>query len=92
MAQPQGYVDSDFPTHVCLLHRAFYGLKQAPRVWFERFTTQLLHIGFIFSSTDGNLFTYSHDGHLVFLLHYVDDIIITANHLSFCLSSSSTWF
>lgn len=30
-AQPQGYVDSQFPSHVCKLHKALYGLKQAPR-------------------------------------------------------------
>ena len=54
MVQPQGYVDSSFPTHVCLLHKALYGLKQAPRAWFERFTSQLLHVGFCASIADGN--------------------------------------
>ena len=44
MAQPQGYVDPSFPNHVRLLHKALYGLKQAPRAWFERFTSQLLHL------------------------------------------------
>ena len=39
IAQPQGYVDSKFPKHVCLLHKAFYSLKQAPRAWFERFSS-----------------------------------------------------
>ena len=86
MAQPQGYVDSDFPTHVCLLHKALYGLKQAPRTWFKRFTTQLLHIGFVTSCANGNLFLYRHDGHLVFLLLYMDDIIVTGNHPSFTAS------
>ena len=28
MRQPQGFVDSQFPSHVCLLHKALYGLKQ----------------------------------------------------------------
>ena len=27
MRQPQGSVDSQFPSHVCLLHKALYGLK-----------------------------------------------------------------
>ena len=31
MQQPQGYVDSRFPQHVCRLHKSLYGLKQAPR-------------------------------------------------------------
>ncbi|KAJ9545106.1 hypothetical protein OSB04_024813 [Centaurea solstitialis] len=33
--QPEGFVDSDFPDHVCILDKALYGLKQAPRAWFQ---------------------------------------------------------
>ena len=46
MSQPLGYVDLAHPDHVCKLHKAIYGLKQAPRAWFDRFTSQLFHIGF----------------------------------------------
>ena len=86
MAQPQGYVDPAFPKHVCLLHKALYSLKQAPRAWFERFTTQLLHIGFCASTADGNLFILRHDSCIVFLLLHVDDIIITGNKSNFVTS------
>ena len=86
MAQPQGYVDPTFPKHVCLLHKAFYGLKYAHRAWFERFTIQLLHIGFFASGVDGNLFILNHGSYLVFLLLYVDAIIITGNNQSFISS------
>ena len=83
MAQPQGYVDQSCPDHVCLLHKALQGQKQAPRVWFERYSPQLLHIGFVASGVDGNLFIYNRDSHLVFLLLYVDDIIDTGNNPDF---------
>ena len=86
MAQPQGYVDQSCPNHVCLLHKALYGLKQAPKAWFERFTSQLLHVGFVAFRVDGNLFIYNHASHLVFLLLYVDDIIVTGNHPDFISS------
>lgn len=33
MAQPQGYVDPAFPTHVYRMHKSIYGLKQAPQAW-----------------------------------------------------------
>ena len=83
MTQPQGYVDPSFPNHLCLLHKALYGLKQAPRAWFERFTSQLLHVGFCASAADGNLFILRHQFSIVYLLLYVDDIIITGNSSSF---------
>ena len=41
---------------------------------------------FVASSADSNLFIYNHDTHLVFLLLYVDDIIVTGNHPSFISS------
>ena len=28
MKQPQGFVDPNFPNHLCLLRKAIYGLKQ----------------------------------------------------------------
>ncbi|GJR00196.1 ribonuclease H-like domain-containing protein [Tanacetum coccineum] len=37
MYQPPGFVDAQFPHHVCRLQRSLYGLKQAPRAWFQQF-------------------------------------------------------
>ena len=39
MQQPPGYVDHQFPHHVCRLHKFLYDLKQAPRAWFDKFTS-----------------------------------------------------
>uniref|UniRef100_A0A2N9E4D6 Reverse transcriptase Ty1/copia-type domain-containing protein n=1 Tax=Fagus sylvatica TaxID=28930 RepID=A0A2N9E4D6_FAGSY len=83
MAQPQGYVDSSHPHYVCKLHKSIYGLKQAPRAWFESFTTQLLHLGFIASTADSSLFIYHHHTVIAYLLLYVDDIVLTSNSTSF---------
>ena len=78
MAQPPGYIDFAHPDYVCRLHKSLYGLKQAPRAWFERFTNQLLHLGFTASVADPSLFVYHTPHVLLYLLLYVDDIIITS--------------
>jgi hypothetical protein len=46
MEQPQGFVDPNFPNHVCKLHKSIYGLKQVPRAWFTRLSHALLNLGF----------------------------------------------
>ncbi|MFS7934571.1 putative RNA-directed DNA polymerase [Helianthus anomalus] len=80
LRQPQGFIDSQKPDHVCLLHKSLYGLKQAPRAWFNRLSSTLLQLGFHGSRTDPSLFIYSHNGHLLYMLVYVDDIILTGNN------------
>jgi hypothetical protein len=46
MAQPPGFVDPTFPSHVCRLHKSLYGLKQVPRAWYNRLSEFLIFIGF----------------------------------------------
>lgn len=52
MKHPQGFVDDNFPDHVCILERSLYSLKQAPRAWFQLFSDYLLELGFTKSKTD----------------------------------------
>jgi hypothetical protein len=95
MAQPLGFVDSAQPSHVCKLHKSLYGLKQAPRAWFERFTSHLLTLGFTASLADASLFVLHTGSTTVYLLLYVDDIIITGNNstvVSDVISQLSTTF
>jgi hypothetical protein len=80
MEQPLGFVHLLYPDHVCKLHKSLYGLKQTPRAWYTRLSQALLDIGFTSSQVDPSLFTY-HAGPIhVFLLVYVNDIILTGNH------------
>lgn len=80
LQQPQGFVDPRRPDHVCLLHKSLYGLKQAPRAWFQRLSSALISLGFQGSKTDPSLFIYSAHGTLLYMLVYVDDIILTGNN------------
>ncbi|PRQ44691.1 putative RNA-directed DNA polymerase [Rosa chinensis] len=79
MSQPQGFVDPQYPNHVCLLRKSLYGLKQAPRAWNEKFTSFLPSLGFQFSHSDPSLFVRHSSAGLVALLLYVDDIVITGS-------------
>ncbi|XP_019178874.1 PREDICTED: uncharacterized protein LOC109174036 [Ipomoea nil] len=79
MKQPPGYEDPTNPSHVCFLQRSLYGLKQAPRAWFKRLHDFLLSAGFKSSKTDVSLFYYTAGDSRVFLLVYVDDIIMMGN-------------
>ncbi|XP_019155374.1 PREDICTED: uncharacterized protein LOC109152241 [Ipomoea nil] len=62
--------------------RSLYGLKQAPRAWFKRLHDFLLSTGFCASNTDVSLFYYVLDGSRVYLLVYVDDIIMMGSNPS----------
>nr|KAJ0202832.1 hypothetical protein LSAT_V11C500269820 [Lactuca sativa] len=52
----------------------------APRAWFTKLSTALHQLGFYGSKTDPSLFILNSSGSLVYLLVYVDDIIITGNN------------
>ena len=82
MEQPPGFVDSKFPNHVCRLKKALYGLKQAPRAWFQRLSAFLISIGFSCSRADTSLFVFKKDACILYLLVYVDDIILTGNNVA----------
>ena len=78
-AQPVGFEDSARPNHVCRLNRSLYGLKQAPRAWYSRFASHLLQLGFVEAKTDTSLFVYHRGDDMVYLLLYVDDIVLTTS-------------
>jgi hypothetical protein len=81
-AQPAGFEDSAHPDYVCRLNRSLYGLKQAPRAWYSRFASFLLQLGFIEAKTDSSLFIYHSGADTIYLLLYVDDIVLTASSSS----------
>ncbi|KAK9048876.1 hypothetical protein SSX86_032155 [Deinandra increscens subsp. villosa] len=77
MAQPPGFINPSFPNHVCKLNKAIYGLKQASRAWYEELKTYLLSQGFISTISDSSLFIHTTGPSPLYVLVYVDDIIIT---------------
>ena len=79
MSQPPSFVGRDSPHFVCQLHKAIYGLKLTPRALPHELRQYLLSIYFSNSLADTSLFIYKNGDYAIYLLVYVDDIIITIN-------------
>jgi histone deacetylase 1/2 len=77
--QPPGYEDPKTPHYICKLDKSLYGLKQAPRAWFAKLSGKLQELGFLPSKADTSLFIYNKSGITIFVLVYVDDIIVSSS-------------
>ena len=75
MKLPPGF-KSTHPNQVCKLKKSLYGLRQAPRCWFAKLSTALLDFGFRQDRADYSLFTYVSGASVLYVLVYVDDLII----------------
>jgi len=82
MSQPSGYEDEKHPTYVCKLDKALYGLKQAPRAWYARLCGKQVQLGFTPSKGDTSLFFYHKGTVTMFVLVYIDDIIVASSSLA----------
>ncbi|XP_015689736.2 uncharacterized mitochondrial protein AtMg00810-like [Oryza brachyantha] len=79
MEQLPGFKDVTKPHYICKLDKSLYGLKQAPGAWFARLSKKLIDLGFSASKADTSLF-YIHKGDIaIFILVYVDDIIVASS-------------
>lgn len=76
MKQPPRFINPLRPKYVCKLHKALYGLKQAPRAWFQWFNSFLITQSFFHNHLDASLFIHHDSCSSIFVLVYVDDIII----------------
>ncbi|CAI7854035.1 unnamed protein product [Closterium sp. NIES-53] len=74
MKQREGYDDGS--GRVCKLNKAIYGLKQAPSCWYARLVEALEALGFKVSGCDESLFMTKGEEEKLFLLVYVDDILL----------------
>lgn len=58
------------------LRKSLYGLRQAPKLWYKLFTSLLLKNGFSRSSVNDCLFQKTTKNRVIYLLLYVDDILL----------------
>lgn len=77
--QTPGFEDPNTPFHICRLEKAIYGLKQARRSWYSKLSFKLEQLGLKPSKFDPSLFIYNKNAVTLFMLIYVDDIILTGS-------------
>jgi hypothetical protein len=79
MKQPPGYDDKTRPNYVCKLDKVLYGPKQAPQAWFAKLSKKLCDLDFNGSKADTSLFYYNKNDISMFILIYIDDIIVASS-------------
>ena len=78
MEQPLGFIQGD-SSLVCHLKKSLYGLRKASRAWYAKMDRFLLATDFSRCLFDNNVYTKRVDGHLIILVLYVDDLILTGS-------------
>jgi hypothetical protein len=78
MEKPLGYVHNE-SSLVCRLKKSLYGLKQAPQAWYAKMDIFFIDTGFSRGHYDPNVYTKKVGSHLIILVLYVDDLILTVS-------------
>jgi hypothetical protein len=81
MDQPEGFVVPRKENLVCRLKKSLYGLKQSPRQWYRRFDSFMISHGFKRSDYDSCVYLKTVNGSAIYLLLYVDDMLIAAKDI-----------
>jgi len=79
MTQPEGYKVAGKEVWVCKLSKSLYGLKQSSRQWYKRFDKFMKDQKYKRSKYDHCVYLCRlEDGSYIYLLVYVDDMLIAA--------------
>ncbi|GKB20885.1 retrotransposon protein, putative, ty1-copia subclass [Tanacetum coccineum] len=90
MAQPEGLENAKYPKRVCKLQKAIYGLKQASRSLNLCFREKVTQFGFSRSEDESCIYVKVSRSVVVFLVLYVDDILVIGNDIPM-LQSVKDW-
>lgn len=71
---PEGAYSGD--NNIVKLNKSLYGLKNSPKCWNIKFNAVMLKEGFVRSNCDSCLYTKCNDSDQIYLLIYVDDVLI----------------
>ncbi|RAW37535.1 hypothetical protein PC110_g6199 [Phytophthora cactorum] len=75
--QPEGYEDGT--DRVCKILKGLYGLKQVSKIWNDTLHKVLIKLGFVQCVHDAGVYWRRHEGRVVYLTVYVDDIVVAGS-------------
>ncbi|KAL0387533.1 UNVERIFIED_CONTAM: Retrovirus-related Pol polyprotein from transposon TNT 1-94 [Sesamum radiatum] len=90
MDQPEGFMVVGEEQKVCHLQRSIYGLKQASRSWNIHFDEVIWGYDFVKNDLDHCVYNKISRGSVVFLVLYVDDILLIGNNIKM-LGDTKAW-
>ena len=71
----------------CRLKKSIYGLKQASRQWYLKFDGTIRKFGFKENVEDNCVYTKFKNGKFIFLILYVDDILLGSSNVNLLLET-----
>jgi hypothetical protein len=81
MKHPEGFVVKGNKELVCKLKKSLYGLNKSPRMWYEKFDTYILGLGFVRSKVDHCVYSKQVGNHFIYVVLYVDDMLLVGNNM-----------
>ena len=90
MHQPEGFRVGGNDKLVCKLKRSIYGLKQASKQWYLKFDEVITSLGFEENKVDQCIYLKVSGSKFIFLVLYVDDILLASNDLGLLCETKQT--
>nr|AAF65309.1 reverse transcriptase [Picea glauca] len=81
MKQPEGFVVKGNKELVCKINKSLCGVKQSPRMWYQKFDTYILRLGFVISRADHCVYSKQVGNHFIYVVLYVDDMLLVGNNM-----------
>ena len=92
MAQLKGFIMKGKENLGCRLKKSIYGLKQASRQWYLKFDETVRSFGFEENVEDNCIYAKFKNGKFIFLVLYIDDILLVSSDMSMLLETKSFLF
>jgi hypothetical protein len=85
MAQPNGFAVKGKEHMRCHLRKSIYRLKQASKQWYLKFDETIRSFDFKENEEDNCIYAKFRNGKFIFLILYVDDILLASSDISLLL-------